>query len=177
MDLGNRIMVLGSSASGKSTLARRLGELTGINVVHLDRVFWKPGWVETPGDEMDRLIMEAANGDSWIIDGNYSRTLDYRLERASAVIFIDFNRYICIFRALKRWVRHRGQTRCDMGEGCSEKIDLPFLSWIWNYPKRSRIEILDKINSYRANNSIAAYILRTRRDVELFGGFQKPGAR
>ena len=168
MELGKRIMVLGSSASGKSTLASYLGKLTGIDVVHLDRIFWKPGWVETPGNEMDSLIMEAASRERWIIDGNYSRTLDLRMERADTVIYIDLNRYICIFRALKRRIKNRGKTRDDMGEGCPEKIDLEFLLWIWNFPKRSREATLAKITSYFGNRRNAARILASRREVKMF---------
>ena len=48
MNLGKRIIILGSAGSGKSTLATKLGEITGIPVIHLDRLFWNPGWVETP---------------------------------------------------------------------------------------------------------------------------------
>ena len=161
-------MVLGSSASGKSTLASHLGKLTGIDVVHLDRIFWKPGWVETPGAEMDKLIMEAASCERWIIDGNYSRTIDFRFERADAVIYIDLNRYICIYRAFKRRIKNHGKVRYDIGEGCPEKIDLEFLLWIWNYPKRSRKATLSKISSYFGNNSNAVRILTSRREVELF---------
>ena len=136
MNLGKRIMVLGSSASGKSTLACQLGRITGIDVIHLDRIFWNPGWVGTPDNDMDQKVIGVASRDSWIIDGNYSRTMEFRLERASSVVYIDFNRYICLFRALKRWIKNYGRTRFDLGEGCPEKIDIEFILWIWHYPKR-----------------------------------------
>ena len=168
MNLGERIMILGSSASGKSTLACQLEGITGVKAVHLDRLFWNPGWVQTLGDETERKVIDAANSESWIIDGNYSRTMEYRLERASSVIYIDFNRYICIFRALRRWVRNYGKTRWDLGDGCPEKIDAAFMSWIWNYPKRSREQILEQISKHCAGTNKEVYVLKTRKDVELF---------
>ena len=164
MELGKRIMILGSAGSGKSTLAGQLGEILALPVVHLDRLHWNPGWVETPSEEMDRRVAGAADGEAWIIDGNYSRTIDLRLSRADAVIFIDFNRFICLYRVLKRRVRHNGKTRVDMGEGCLEKIDREFIKWVWNYPKRSRKKILEKIRSSGKN----VFILRSRRAVKRF---------
>ncbi|MCL2409162.1 MAG: topology modulation protein [Oscillospiraceae bacterium] len=162
--LGKRIMVLGSSGSGKSTLASTLGKITGIEVIHIDRLFWNPGWVETPDDELDQKIKAVASGDSWIIDGNYSRTLDFRLERADSIIFIDFSRYFCIFRVLKRRIKYHGKTRDDLGEGLPEKVDRAFLAWIWNWPKRSRGKTLEKI----AASGKIVYILKSRKDVRLF---------
>ena len=164
MYLGERIMILGSAGSGKSTLAARLGEITDIPVIHLDRIFWNPGRVETPGEEMTLKAMEAAASERWIMDGNYSATLDLRIERADTIIFIDFSRFLCIFRALKRRIENHGKTRFDLAEGCIEKIDLPFLKWIWGYPKRSRKNIIDKIE----NSGKSVYHLKTRKDVSYF---------
>ena len=161
---GRRIIVLGSAGSGKSTLSTMLGELIGVPVIHLDRLFWNPGWVETPKEEIDKLAIKAASGESWIIDGGYLRTLDFRIERADAIIFIDLSRYICIFRVLRRWIKNYGKTRVDMGEGCPEKMDFTFLKWIWDYPKRSRDNIIGKI--YASGKSI--YHLKSRREVDLF---------
>ena len=160
MDLGKRIMILGSAGSGKSTLAIKLGEITKIPVIHLDRLFWNPGWIQTPKDEMEQKVIEVACGDSWIIDGNYSSTLDFRIERADSIIFIDFNRYFCIYRTFKRRIKNHGRTRYDLGEGCIEKIDWDFFKWVWNYPKWSRKNTIEKIQS----SGKAVYHLKTRTE-------------
>lgn len=164
MDLGKRILINGPSGSGKSTLACRLGEITGLPVIHLDRFLWNPGWVQTPREEFDRRVNEAASGENWIIDGHNLRTMDYRLSRADTVIYIDFNRYICIFRAIKRWVTYYGKTRPCMTEGCAEKIDFEFLKWIWDFPKNQRPKILEKLNNYEKN----VYYLKSPKDVKNF---------
>ena len=169
MELGERIMILGSSGSGKSTLASYLGTSLNIPVVHLDRLFWNAGWVETPKEEMYRKVEKAVSKDVWVIDGNYSSSVDMRLERTTTVIFIDLNRWLCLFRALKRWIKNYGKTREDMGEGCNEKIDLEFILWIWNYPKRSRGKVLRKISEFISKgNDIAFYHLKSKKEVRNF---------
>jgi adenylate kinase family enzyme len=157
-------MILGSSGSGKSTLAKQLGEITGLPVIHLDRLFWNPGWVQTPKEEMYEKVAEAASAESWIIDGNYSGAMDLRLERTDTVVYIDFNRFICIFRAIKRRIQNHGKTRDDMGEGCPEKIDWEFLKWIWNFPKRTKKILHEKINHCGKN----VYHLKSRKAVKQF---------
>ena len=139
MNLGKRIMVMGSSGSGKSTMAKRLGEATGLPVTHLDSISWLPGWVEAPKEAFAEKLREIVQGEAWIIDGNYrSWALDERLERADTIIFLDFSRYTCLLRAIKRRIMYHGKTRPDMGEGCPEKLDKWLVRWIWGYPKRSR---------------------------------------
>ncbi len=94
-----KIVVNGYSGSGKSTLARRLGELYQIPVLHLDTVHWLPGW-EEKAEEQERSEVRAFmdRNASWVIDGNY-RKLEYerRLQEADRIIFMDFNRFSCLF--------------------------------------------------------------------------------
>ena len=74
----NKIMVIGVSAgAGKSTFARRLGELTGIEVTHLDRLYWKPNWVEAPSEEFSAAQQQVVQNEQWIIEGNYTGTFTY----------------------------------------------------------------------------------------------------
>jgi len=164
MHIGKRIAILGSSGSGKSTLATKLSKITGIPVIHMDRLFWNPGWVQTPKDEMFNKVHEAVSGESWIIDGTYLNSLDIRQEQADTIIYIDFNRYLCLYRALKRGIKNYGKTRYDLGEGCPDKIDWPFIKWIWGYPKHSRNIILDSIHQ---SGKTVVY-LKSRKDVARF---------
>ena len=160
-----RILVIGSSGSGKSTVARELGEILGLPVVHLDLLYWNPGWVETPDGEFDEKVRAACAGDRWIVDGNYGRTIDIRLERADAIVFLDLPRLTCIRRVLSR----RGKPRPDLPEGCVEhrRLDrdqIEFLRWIWNYPSRSRPKIMDRIEQHRRTKTI--YHLRDQASVD-----------
>lgn len=102
-----RICILGNSGAGKSTLAAVLGDVSGLPVVHLDRIFWKPGWIEAPEAEVCAAMTAAAENDAWIIDGNFKKTLPQRLEKADLVIYIDYNPIFCLWRVLWRMLRRR----------------------------------------------------------------------
>lgn len=161
-----RVLVIGSGGSGKSTFAPRLGERLGLPVVHLDKVFWHPGWVETPKDEWKRKVEALCGGDSWVMDGNYSGTLDVRLEACDTVIFLDLPRVLCTWRVLKRAVMYRQSARPDMAAGCRERIDLKFLFWVWSYPSRRRPKILARLDELAGRKKI--YRLSSSVEIERF---------
>lgn len=131
-----RILIIGSSGSGKSTLARALGEAVGLPVVHLDKLYWTPGWVNRPREEFEALLAAELAKDAWIIDGNFDRTLPRRLARADCVVRFQFSRLACEWGVFKRVVTTYGKVRPDMGEGCPERFDLEFIRWVWNFPKK-----------------------------------------
>ncbi len=81
--------------------------------------------------EWDSLMERLASGKEWIIDGNYGRTMDIRLQEADPVIFLDYPAYLSWLRVLKRRVQYHAKTRPDMGEGCPKKVDRQFLKWIF----------------------------------------------
>lgn len=91
-----KILIIGCSGSGKSTLAVALGEKLGLPVVHLDQLWWKEGWRNVTREEFDSRLAMAMNMDGWIIDGNYSRTMEMRLAKCDTVIYLDFNRWACL---------------------------------------------------------------------------------
>ena len=160
-----RVVIIGCGGAGKSTLARSLGEKTGLPVVHLDKLFWKPGWVESTREEIDGIIQWEIRKDRWIIDGNYNRTLTMRMERCDTVIYLDFSRFACLWGVMKRILTTHGTVRPDMGAGCPERFDLEFLKWVWNFNKTKRKQYYELLNSLEDKNVI---ILRSRREVNAF---------
>ena len=127
----DRIMIFGFSGGGKSTLARKLGEKLGIEPVHMDRLHWLPGWVESSREYKINRLAPVLERDRWIIEGNYRGVLwNERTERADTIIFVDVNRFTCFKNAFLRSLKYKNQTRPDMGEGCNEKFDLEFAKWI-----------------------------------------------
>jgi adenylate kinase family enzyme len=161
-----RIAVIGCGGAGKSTLARRLGDVLGIEVFHLDRLNWKPGWVATPEEEWRALQDDLVKRDSWIIDGNYGRTMVTRLRAADTVIFLDYPTITCLYRAIKRETQYRGRSRPDMNPGCPERLHLPFLNWIVRYRKRNRPSVLARIEEHCDGKHVV--ILRSPKDAEEF---------
>lgn len=161
-----KILIIGSSGAGKSTLARRLHEANGIELIHLDKVFWRPNWVETPKDEWKETVGKLLEKDSWIMDGNYSATLEMRIAACDTVIFLDMPRTICVWRAVKRVLVYRKNTRPDMAEGCDERFDLEFYKWIWNYPKRSKPKIEALLKRFQDAKTIVR--LQSKSEIENF---------
>lgn len=135
-----RIIILGNAGSGKSTLARELGKRLAAPVVHLDKLFWEPNWVEVDNEIFRKRIRQAIAADKWICEGNYARrSFDLRLPRADLIIWLDTPRTTCLWRVLVRSLLDRPRT--DKPTGCKEKLDrefLAFLSYCWNYDRLSR---------------------------------------
>jgi len=161
-----RILILGSAGSGKSTLARQLGEILDIRVIHLDRYWWQAGWKPAPWHLWLEKVLEFMDLDSWIMDGNYLRTLQLRFEAADTVIFLDFPRLICLWRVIKRRFKYRGQTRSDIAPGCPEKIDWEFLKWIWRFPKVNKPWIMELLELRGKEKEIV--ILKNPQEVQEF---------
>lgn len=160
-----RIMIIGCGGAGKSTLARQLGEKTGLPVVHLDKLFWKPGWVSLSREEFDLVHQEAISRERWIIDGNFDRTIPQRLSRCDTVLYLDFSRWACVMGVAKRVLTTYGTVREDMGEGCPERFDLEFLKWVWDFNKNKREK------NYRLleeAEGVEVIILKNRREVKRF---------
>lgn len=145
-----RVLVLGSSGAGKSTFARRLGATTGLPVVHIDQLFWRPGWVESEKDVYRAHLAQAVAQPRWIIDGNYLSTIDDRLARADRVILLDRTRSACLVRIGKRIARSYGRVRPDMAEGCPEQIDWAFLKYVWDFPNTQWPQIIAALDRGKA---------------------------
>ncbi|MCD4706275.1 MAG: hypothetical protein K8S62_00880 [Candidatus Sabulitectum sp.] len=158
-----RVLVLGSGGAGKTTFAKQLAEKTGLPLVHLDSYYWKPEWMETPQDEWIPRVIELSERPEWIMDGNYSGTIDIRLKYADTVIFLDYSRFTCTLGVLKRLVTHGGSARDEMPEGCRERFSLDFMKWIWNYSSRSKPKIISALQ--KASSSVTVHIVRNRASL------------
>ncbi len=127
-----KISILGYSGAGKSTFARKLGDLYGAPVLHLDKVQFKPNWEERERSEKERIVADFLDANSsWVIDGTYSGLhFDRRLDESDLIVMLLFNRFTCFKRVLSRYRRFKGKTRPDMADGCAEKLDLEFARWV-----------------------------------------------
>ena len=104
--------------------------------------------------------------ENWIIDGNYSRAMDKRIECADTVIFLDFNRYFCMFRVVKRWWKYRGKTRPELADGCPDKLDRDFLAFVWNWHKAGRAKTVALINELCDGKAV--YRFKKRKEIRRF---------
>ena len=161
----DRVLIIGCGGAGKSTLARQLGEKLNLPVVHLDSIFWLPGWVEMEKDEFDARIRTEMAKETWILDGNYNRTLPERIARCDTIIYLDFSRTACLYGIFKRLLTNIGKTRPDMGAGCKEKVDWDFVKWVWNFNKNKREKYYRLLNEAEGVETI---VLKNRRMVRRF---------
>lgn len=158
-----RVAIIGNSGGGKSTLARRLGEALGLPVIHLDVLYWKPGWRESDDDAFAARQAEALAGDSWICDGNFTGTQPLRMARADTIVWIDLPPLLCLWRAIHRMITYRRGGRPDMAEGCDEKLDLAFYAFILTFNRKVR----PRIEAALAAHGAHARVVRLRSDREV----------
>lgn len=157
----NRISVVGVSGSGKSTLANELGKKLDLPVFHLDKYFWDIGWKKryaTKG-EFTSLVENLAKQDKWIIDGNYrSSNIDLRFDRADTIIFLDFPKWRCLWKAFTR-IFNRKQP-FDKTEGVKNKIDWNLVKWILNY---KTAEMKTRVAKHTDNKRV--FVVRNNREI------------
>src|SRR5215470_5398132 len=163
-----RILVMGSSGSGKSTFAQRLSAITGIPVVSLDALFWKPGWIESDRAEFRARMAEVTRQPRWIMDGNYTSAAgELRREVSDTVIWFDLPRATCMWGIVSRIAKSYGQVRPEMAPGCPEKIDLEFFRYVWTYRAKQRPVLLKYFEGLRPDQSFVRFTNRSQADRYL----------
>ena len=155
-----KIIVIGCPGSGKSTLARALHERTGIPLYHLDLMYWNADRTTVEKDVFLCRLSSVISKDEWIIDGNYSSTMEMRIAACDTVVFLDYPLEACLDGVRSR----RGKERPDMpwievGE------DAEFIEFIKNFNEKQRPEILKLLERYKDKNVV---IFRTRTEENAY---------
>lgn len=161
-----RVIIIGAGGAGKSTFARRLGRLTGLEVLHLDKLYWQAGWREPAKNEWRESVEELLASESWIMDGNFGGTLELRLAAADTAVFLDLPPLVCLYRVIKRRLKYHNTNRPDMAAGCNEKLDLKFLNWVWSYRKTTKPRIEAKLKAVAGEKKI--FHLKSQQEIEEF---------
>ncbi len=156
-----RLIIVGCGGAGKSTLARYIGEAFDLPVVHLDKLWWLPGWVSRDEKEFDAMLQTELEKPLWVMDGNYRRTLSHRLEFADCAIFLDISTEECLKSVYDRAERYRGKTRPDMTDGCEETVDPEFEIWIKEYENNVRGDILRLLKE----SGVPYFVFQSRKDA------------
>lgn len=162
-----KVLLVGPGGAGKSTLARRLSACTGLPCIHLDAMYWKPGWQATPNDEWTRAVAGLLEREAWIIDGNFGGTLDLRLEACDTVVYLDRPPLLCLWRVLLRRLRFHGRHRPDMTPGCNERLGLEFAWWVLGYRRRRGPALRARLARAKAAGT-RVHVRRSSRDIERF---------
>ncbi len=154
-------MIIGKPGSGKTVFADTLGKMTAREVTHLDKHYWKPGWVKAYGSsaEFKEKVRELISKDEWIIDGNFKNSIDIRLERADTVVFFNFSVWKSLLGAYKRWF-FGGDHPIDKHPGMRERVSFELLKMMLFYPTKA---ILERI---RNTTRKKIFIVKNRQEAE-----------
>ena len=165
LEKADRILIMGCSGTGKSTLAQAIASLRGLTYVSMDRdIFWLPGWRSRPRPEAIALIEQAVVGPRWIMDGNSPGTLPLRLPRAELVIWRRPPRHVALRGVISRWLRYRGRSRPEMAPGCPERLDWKFLRYIWTLERDEAPQFQEMLEQHGRN--VPVVTLKSYREGE-----------
>lgn len=156
-----RAVVIGCSGSGKSVFSRKLRDVTGLTLYYLDMIWHKPDGTNILRDEFDEKLRSIISRDSWIIDGNYQRTLETRIKACDTVFLFDLPTETCIEGALSRI----GKKREDM-PWFENELDPQFRQWIESFRTNQLPEIYRLLEKYKNGRQIV--IFRTREQADKF---------
>ena len=144
-----KVLVLGCSGSGKSTFAIKLHEQTNLPLYHLDNVWWKADKTHITREEFDSYLAEMVNRDSWIIDGDYSRTYEKRIAACDTVFFLDYGESVCMDGITGRV----GQARPDI-PWTEDELDPELVEQVRNYERVDKPKLIELFAKYPEKNVI-----------------------
>ena len=155
-----KILVIGCPGSGKSTLSKELNNITGIPLFHLDMMFWNPDRTTVDKAVFLEQLTEVLEKDEWIIDGNYSSTMELRIAACDTVIFLDYPLEICLDGVRQR----RGKPRSDIPWTETEE-DEEFIDFIKKFEFQSKTKITALLIKYRNKN---IFVFANRKQADKF---------
>lgn len=162
----NRVMVIGNSGGGKTTLSLKIADRFDLEYMSMDRdVRWLPGWQVREREAQRDIIRSLVAKERWVMDGTGPSSFDLRVPRADLIIWLRVPRLRALTGLATRVVSNYGRVRTAMAEGCPEPVpDLEFLKFIWNFDRVTAPRIEQKIE--RFGRDVPLLILRSRKDGE-----------
>ena len=154
-----KVIVIGCPGSGKTTFSERLHSITGLPLYYLDAIWHKPDKTHISREVFDKSISNIFNTSEWIIDGNYNRTIEMRLQQCDTVFLFDLPIEICIQGAIDRL----GKDRYDL-PWIEKELTPSFKRSIVEFPRNSLPRIYELIEKYSIDKQVI--IFRSRKDVD-----------
>lgn len=165
--VADRVLVIGCSGGGKSTLSVRIADRYGLEHQSLDRdVLWLPEWSLRDRAEQRRLIAQLVRRDRWVMDGNNPSSFDLRAPRADLIVWIRVPRRTALAGVARRVLANHGAVRIDMAEGCPERLpDLAFLTYIWTFERKMAPRIVAGIDLHSPDVPVVTLVGRYEFDA------------
>ncbi|MDO4594556.1 MAG: deoxynucleoside kinase [Tissierellia bacterium] len=163
-----KISIIGAGGSGKTTLAKQLGEKLGIKVYHLNKIWWKDEYKHINKEEFYNIQKEIIdNEESFIFDGNYKNTMDLRFEASDTIIFLDFPTTSNMSRVVKKNLTEKNKDNKDPSLDHTDKLNVKYIRWLANYNKEERPLILEKLNKLKLDKRVIIINTESKRDLFL----------
>ena len=161
-----RILILGNGASGKSTLARTLSKALHYPILHLDSIYWKTSWKKYSKDEFIKIARRYSDKKQWIIEGTPRCDLEYRIKRATHILFLNTNTLTCLWRLSKRTLQNMFAKQ-KIDDGCPAKtISWTAIKWIIRFNHHRKPE-LSRICHAIAKDKL--YYIKSLTDLKIIG--------
>jgi adenylate kinase family enzyme len=164
-----RIWITGAGGSGKTTLANILSNKLNIEVYHRDRISWMENWQIRPENEQNEIVRGITEKDSWIFEGNMftASKSDGRFYKCDTIIFININRFICLYRTIIRYIKNRKNKRPDLADGCEEDYSIEFIKYVlYDFPKKNNERQRLFVEAQQAGKTVI--ILNGRKSVKTW---------
>lgn len=160
-----KILIIGNGGSGKTTFSLKLEKILNYPALHLDSIYWLDGWGKNSLEKFEEQTHQFMNSDCWIIEGTPMHDIQFRLDQADTIIFLDINRIICILRLIKRALKNSFYSHPPKIEGPANFFSLKAAIWVWKFKnsKRNTINIL--LNSKKNKN---IFYIKNNSDLHNF---------
>ena len=161
-----KLLVIGYSSSGTSTFSKRLSRHYNIPVLHIDKIYFGPKWKERDREIVEKEIRAFMNQGSWIIDGQYRKMAQERFDQANQIFIFDYNRFKCLYGAIKRRIKYHNQNRDSIADGCKERLNPSFVWWILHTGRKK--DSRDLIASYQETYKDKVITFKSRKQTDAY---------
>lgn len=155
----NKVIIIGCPGSGKTTFAEKLSKITKFPLYYLDAIWHKPDKTHIAREDFDGRISKILETPKWIIDGNYNRTIEMRLQQCDTVFLFDLPIELCIQGATDRL----GKGRYDL-PWIEKELNPSFKQLIEEFPTKSLPKIYELLEKYGKNKQVTVFKSREEAD-------------